>query len=87
MPWQLIITRPAERDIAGLHERNRTAVIGELDCLGENPSRVNLKKLAGRDNEWRMRVGRWRVILRFDNQAGTLIVLRVLPRDRAYRSR
>ncbi|MGH2603135.1 MAG: type II toxin-antitoxin system RelE family toxin [Dehalococcoidia bacterium] len=43
------------------------------------------KKLAGRPNEWRLRVGRWRVILELDNQAGLINATRVLPRDRAYR--
>jgi mRNA-degrading endonuclease RelE of RelBE toxin-antitoxin system len=35
--------------------------------------------------EYRLRVGAWRVRFRVDRQAGALIVLRVLPRGKAYR--
>ncbi|MDP9192505.1 MAG: type II toxin-antitoxin system RelE/ParE family toxin [Acidobacteriota bacterium] len=32
---------------------------------------------------YRLRVGDWRVLLRFDDE--TILILRVLPRDKAYR--
>src|ERR1044071_6953668 len=35
--------------------------------------------------EFRLRVGDWRVRFRIDRAAATLILLRVLPRDQAYR--
>jgi mRNA interferase RelE/StbE len=35
--------------------------------------------------EWRLRVGDWRVRFRLDFEARILYVLRVLPRDKAYR--
>jgi mRNA-degrading endonuclease RelE of RelBE toxin-antitoxin system len=39
----------------------------------------------GGADEWRLRVGTWRVRFAFDPQTHTIVVLRVLPRDRAYR--
>lgn len=39
--------------------------------------------LKGRD-EWRLRVGDWRVIFARDSDAKTLTILRILPRGRAY---
>ena len=44
-----------------------------------------MKKLGGADDEWRLRVGRWRVLLDLDNQTGVITITRILPRDRAYR--
>jgi mRNA-degrading endonuclease RelE of RelBE toxin-antitoxin system len=35
--------------------------------------------------EWRLRTGDYQVRFRLDFSAGTLDVLRVLPRDKAYR--
>jgi mRNA-degrading endonuclease RelE of RelBE toxin-antitoxin system len=35
--------------------------------------------------EYRLRVGPWRVRFRVDRKAGALVVLRVLPRGKAYR--
>jgi mRNA-degrading endonuclease RelE of RelBE toxin-antitoxin system len=43
----------------------------------------DLKHLQGRRGEWRLRVGRWRI--RLTIEGGTLHILRVLPRDQAYR--
>jgi mRNA-degrading endonuclease RelE of RelBE toxin-antitoxin system len=56
-----------------------------LRRLRDEPGAGDLKKLAGRSGEWRLRVGRWRVILGLDNASGIITVVRVLPRDRAYR--
>jgi mRNA interferase RelE/StbE len=35
--------------------------------------------------EWRLRVGDWRVRFDRDDEARVIVVLRVLPRGRAYR--
>jgi mRNA-degrading endonuclease RelE of RelBE toxin-antitoxin system len=40
--------------------------------------------MTGRE-EWRLRVGDWRVRMRFVAAHRTVVVLRVLPRGRAYR--
>ena len=85
MPRWLSLTGRAERDLAGLPERDRAAVKRALDQLVIDPTGADFKKLGGRSGEWRLRVGRWRVLLRLNNQSGGLLVLRVLPRDRAYR--
>jgi mRNA-degrading endonuclease RelE of RelBE toxin-antitoxin system len=50
----------------------------------ENPAEAQLVRLRGSD-ELRLRVGDWRVRLRLDPATRTIVVLRVLPRGRAYR--
>jgi len=56
-----------------------------LERLLRDLGTAGLRKLAGRRGEWRIRVGRYRVILELDNAAGELIVTRILPRKDAYR--
>jgi mRNA interferase RelE/StbE len=85
MPWSLHVTRTARKDLSNLPAREREAVRDALDRLALDPVRTDFRKLAGRGNEWRLRVGRWRVIVEMDNAAGLLRILRVLPRGRAYR--
>ncbi|MGE3913559.1 MAG: type II toxin-antitoxin system RelE/ParE family toxin [Chloroflexota bacterium] len=41
--------------------------------------------MKGRPGEWRIRVGAWRIVVELDTHAGTMTVLRVLPRRDAYR--
>ena len=48
--------------------------------------RGDAQKLTGRGDQWRLRVGNWRVIFRPDFQDGVVVVLRVLPRSQAYRA-
>jgi len=45
----------------------------------------DVKELQGRVDEWRLRVGDWRVLFRLDHGRLLVIVLRVLPRGSAYR--
>ena len=44
----------------------------------------DVQKLAGTANEWRLRVGDWRVIFTFD-PPGSITVLAVAPRRDVYR--
>lgn len=85
MPWQLIIAPRAEREMNAFSRRDREAIIQALDRLIADFGRADVRKLSGRGGEWRLRVGRWRVIFELDNQRGLINVTRVLPRGRAYR--
>jgi mRNA interferase RelE/StbE len=42
-------------------------------------------RLRGIDNEFRLRVGDWRVRFRIVDDNATIEIIRVLPRGRAYR--
>ena len=63
------------------------AVEAAISRLGTEFGALDIKKLGGRKDEWRLRVGEWRAILEMDKAAGQIIVTRVLPRVRAYRGR
>jgi mRNA-degrading endonuclease RelE of RelBE toxin-antitoxin system len=54
-----------------------------LEQLAANDPRADVRKLAGAD-EHRLRVGDWRVRFRRDPEVREIVVLRVLPRGRAY---
>ena len=58
-------------------------VVLAIDRLAEGDPRVNILKLSGVD-EYRLRAGEWRVRFRYDKNANEVIVLRILPRGRAY---
>jgi mRNA interferase RelE/StbE len=86
MPWRLYVAPQAEKDLARLPLADRQAVRRALERLADDFGSVDVTKLAGRGNRWRLRVGRWRVILDLDNSAGQLTVVRVLDRKDAYRA-
>jgi mRNA-degrading endonuclease RelE of RelBE toxin-antitoxin system len=85
MPWRLIIASRAVREMESLPRREREAMVRALDQLVADFGRADVRKLGGRSHEWRLRVGRLRVILALDNENGIINVIHVLPRGRAYR--
>jgi len=82
-PWSYVVTPPARRDLRRLDPPVQRRVLGALDSFVANPRAGDIRKLAGSD-EWRLRVGDWRVRFSFDVDARVVVVARVLPRGRAY---
>ena len=83
--WRYIFTPQARRDMRRLDQVVIQRIFDALDSYVAE-RRGNVRKLTGRENEWRIRVGDWRILFRRDLAARTVVVLRVLPRGRAYRS-
>jgi len=44
----------------------------------------DVRRLKGRRDEWRLRVGDWRALIRLDQSARLIVVTAVMPRGRAY---
>jgi mRNA interferase RelE/StbE len=82
-PWTYVITPPARRDLRRLDRPIKKRIVAALDRFVANPQASDTRKLAGSD-EWRLRVGGWRVRFNFDDEARVIVVTRVLPRGRAY---
>lgn len=84
--WRVEITRPAERDIRRLDRPVRERIVIAIEGLaGELPA-GDTKRMSGiTPPQWRLRVGHWRVRFTRDPETRTVLILRVLPRGRAYR--
>jgi mRNA interferase RelE/StbE len=64
---------------------DRLRVRNAIDSLAAGLAGRDVLKLRGKENEWRLRVGRWRIRFRPDFKARVLVVLTVSPRSSAYR--
>ena len=80
---RLIITKPAEKDLAKLDGTTRERIKDVLDkfIAGEQ---VDIVKLAG-INEYRIRVGDYRVRITISKETVTVYALRILHRREIYR--
>jgi mRNA-degrading endonuclease RelE of RelBE toxin-antitoxin system len=58
-------------------------VIAAIEQAAANDPRADIRKLTGAD-EHRLRAGDWRVRFHRDNDSRQVVILRVLPRGRAY---
>jgi len=84
--WHVEITHPAARDIKRLDAPVRRRILAALDDLKTDPPTGDIKRLTGsKPPQWRLRVGDLRVRFNRDPAMRTVLILRVLPRGRAYR--
>ena len=84
-PWHLDITPHADGDIRKLTEVDRLRIVKALDGLLTHPPAGDIKKLQGTRDQFRLRVGDWRVVFRWDRPTRSVVVLSVDARGRAYR--
>ena len=85
MSWRWELSSQAERDLRRLGPDARRRIFSALDRLTEDPPRGDVRKLTGGMDEWRLRVGSWRVLFRYDREANVIVVGRVRDRKEAYR--
>jgi mRNA interferase RelE/StbE len=83
-PWTLIVTPRAEKDLRHVGADHAERVAAALDSMQADPRQGDVRKLTDVDNEWRRRVGNWRIRFTIDDTARAVVVLRVLPRGDAY---
>lgn len=81
-PWTYAVTPPARRDLRRLDPPVQRRITAALDRFVQDPFAGDIRRLS--TIEWRLRVGDWRVRFAFDDERRVIIVLRVLPRGRAY---
>ncbi|MBA2520879.1 MAG: type II toxin-antitoxin system RelE/ParE family toxin [Chloroflexia bacterium] len=75
----------AARDLRRLDPMMRQRLLRTLGRLVAEPPRGNSKTLQGSDDEWRLRVGDWRIRFTRDWDTGDVLVRSIEPRGRAYR--
>jgi len=79
---QIRYTSRAQRDLRRLDRQIARRVIQTIVRLAKGDPRANVRKLSGA-SEYRLRAGEWRVRFQLNNE-NEIVVLRVLPRGRAY---
>jgi mRNA interferase RelE/StbE len=79
-----VFTPRAMRDMRRLDRPVQRRIVEALDRLVGDPPVGDVVRLVGSDDEWRLRVGDWRVRFTRDDEQ-LILVTRVLPRGRAYR--
>ena len=84
-PWRLELTPRAERDLERVDERIRRRIVDALERLTTDPPKGDIRKLGGTEDEYRLRVGDWRVRFRRDAASRTVVILMVRQRNGAYR--
>lgn len=84
MNWDIEWSPRSVKDLERLDPQTADRVVRAIDQLAES-GRGDVSHLHGADKEFRLRVGGWRVRFVRNERDRVILVLRVLPRGRAYR--
>jgi mRNA-degrading endonuclease RelE of RelBE toxin-antitoxin system len=84
MIWQIRWTGPAIHDLEGLDRTTARRIRQAVQRYAETRY-GDVISLRGREGEWRLWVGRWRILFIFDEANENILILHVLPRGSAYR--
>ncbi len=83
--WKIRFERRAEKAIAAMHPQMRRRVAAALDDLAADPyEAVNVKAMVGND-QFRLRVGGFRIIYRLERNLLIVVVIDVGPRGDVYK--
>ena len=60
--YRVLLERAAEKDLQKLSARTHARVISAIQDLANKPRPTGCRKLSGADNDWRIRVGDYRIV-------------------------
>ena len=86
MKFEVFLERKAEQDLTKLPEKTFSRIIKTLQKLSQNPHPTGSRKISGsQHNDWRVRVGDYRVVYEVLRKEKEVRVMRIRHRKDAYR--
>ncbi len=85
MAYRVEFSPAAEREFRKLGREIQLRLRPRIDALADDPRPAGAKKLKGRGELWRIRVGDYRIVYEVRNQILVVLVVRVAHRREVYR--
>jgi mRNA interferase RelE/StbE len=82
--YDVALTSSAEKELKKLSGKLVARILTRVENLGVNPRPAGCKKLKGGDNEWRVRVGDYRVVYTVNDPHLRVEVTRIRHRSEVY---
>ena len=83
--YAIVYDRRAAKQLRAIKDRRLAlALQAAIDALSHTPRPPGCLKLSGPGDEWRVRVGNWRIVYRVEDGRLVVVVVRVAPRGGAY---
>ena len=83
----MVFHRKAEKSLGNLDEKTKQRLLEDIVCLanfGEHGSHLDIVKMEGHKDFYRLRTGKLRTMFTVDKPSETIIVLKIERRERAY---
>lgn len=84
--FRIDLTRRAAKALDAIDKPQRRRVLAVIDGLADDPRPPRCVKLTGRENQWRVRAGNYRVIYEVHDDRLLVLVVEVGHRSEIYRS-
>ncbi len=85
MAYAVEVPRKVQKQVARLSTDVQDRVDAAIRDLGQDPRPPGCRRLSGRGDEWRIRVGDYRIVYEIHDDIGKVLVLEVWHRQRGYR--
>lgn len=82
--YEIILSKKAQKELLKIPKVYSKSIGEHIDLLANDPRPHGCKKLKGTDNEYRIRVGVYRVIYTIEDKILKVEVIRVASRGEAY---
>ena len=87
MAYQVLIKDSARKELAALSLPLQKRIDTRIRALSENPRPSGIKKLAGDENLYRLRVSDYRIIYQIQDKALLVLVIKISLHREVYRKR
>lgn len=87
MIYTVILPKPVQKQLDNLPDDIRNRIIEKIVLLGEDPRPQGAIKLKGYDDEYRIRVGDYRVRYEIDDEEFVVLLLHCKHRKDVYKSK
>ncbi len=85
MPYRIEFAPKAERDFKALDKPIQSRLARRINSLAENPFPQGIRKLAGEDTLYRLRVGDYRIIYQVQGKRLVILIVGIGHRADVYR--
>jgi mRNA-degrading endonuclease RelE of RelBE toxin-antitoxin system len=85
--YRIVFHRKAEKALASLDKKTKQRLLEDILCLAdfsERKSHLDIVKMEGLKGFYRLRSGRLRTMFALDKPSGTILILKIEQRERAY---
>jgi len=84
MAYRIEVTPRALKDLRALPKKERQRIAEQIDALKTDPRPTGCKKLKGREDFYRIRVGDYRVVYQIEDEVLLILIVRVGDRKEIY---
>ena len=82
--YSVEVKPPARKELEALPANVLARVVRKMDSLRDTPRPAGCRKLKGYKDQWRVRVGDWRVVYIIDDAATLISITRIAHRREVY---